>query len=99
MAATSFRVAIERVHRVSEEIGRLDPSDEDALLSSNRDSFVVQGGCPFRAFHRERFHDDNSGDSLNILFMDGFLPCSPHFQLLISAQYNYSLSEIYYYSR
>ena len=62
-AATPFWLAMERVHRVSEEIGRVDPSDEDTSPSSNRNGFVVLGGCPFRAFHRERFYDDDSGDT------------------------------------
>ena len=54
---------MERVHQVSEDIGRVDPSDEDTSPSSNRNGFVVRGGCPFRAFHRERFYDDDSGDT------------------------------------
>ena len=60
--ATPFRLAMERVHWVSEEISHVDPSDEDAE-DENRDSFVDRGRCPFRAFHRERFHDDDSGDT------------------------------------
>lgn len=51
-AATPFRVAMEHVHRVSIE-GR-----------ARGDSFVIEGGCPFKSFHKNISENGNTAANL-----------------------------------
>lgn len=75
-AATLFQLAMEHVHRVSSWLDQHgddkhssttdnnNNNDGETTVTTRRGSgnFIIQGGCPFKSFHRERMSNENSDD-------------------------------------
>ena len=76
-AAKQFQLAMEHVHQVSNMLERNTndspinnngqrSNSQSSFSSADRDSFIIKGGCPFRAFHQEHstsMHGSASGSS------------------------------------
>ena len=53
-AALQFRLAMEHIHAIQRQISGSVNGDEDEQTSTRRESFLLNGGCPFKSFHSGR---------------------------------------------
>ena len=59
IAAAPFQLAMEHVHQVSSELGK-----ETATPKSPKEQqYLIQGGCPFKSFHRDHSSSESSLDN------------------------------------
>ena len=58
VAAAPFQLAMEHVHQVSSELGK-----ETSPKSPKEQQYLIQGGCPFKSFHRDHSSSESSGDN------------------------------------
>ncbi|KAL7520595.1 hypothetical protein ACHAWX_005311 [Stephanocyclus meneghinianus] len=64
-ASTPFQLAMEHIHNVSNFLGKNGSGGQkDAVNSSetNTEQFIIQGGCPFKSFHKN--HSSSSTTNL-----------------------------------
>jgi heme oxygenase len=58
IAAAPFQLAMEHVHLVSSELG-----NDTKVKSPKEQQYLIQGGCPFKSFHREHSSSESSSNN------------------------------------